>query len=1243
MKINKLFLRWMTTFGMVMVCTTFGHSAEVAFNTPYYSTNVNGDMTTLGNTIVWKDTVAANAYGVDVSTSIPTDRNNAYNMKFIDVLSDGVTTFNSSSSSLDLPAGCTVKWAGLYWQGHIVNKNLEGGADNSKIGTGVNNTAVYDDAKSKANTVYFRRPDGTSYNLTAQVFYDYPTDISGGKDRRYLYSGFYNVTNYVKAVGSGSYTVGNIRTSEGTIATWGGLGGWAMLVIYEDITGTLQLKNVSVFHGYRVLNSGDVQDINVNGFLTPSGGTINASLAIFVADGDKLGSNSTGEHLKIWNTSSVLTDIVNGTNPLNNVFNSTITNLGVDNVTRTPNFTDNLGIDIDRFDVSSYMNHSQNNTRIQVSTVGDLYTIDLIAFATDIYQPFISIAKSTDSSGTVTSNQTITYTANIKNTGNEGASNIVIYDNFDDNNLTKIDGNITNPLVTLGDLLDHNTTTILDSVVCNYGPSHTDCKSLCTVGLSPFKIACSIPSMAVGETAFMQFQTKIASNPDTHGQSVKVENKMYATYYNALTGAAVDQTSSNLADAGQYLYAQNIPASGFDARETSIAEADNDRSIKTKIVNKTFQLNIVSLDTAGAIAPYTVPTGNRVYLFPVDSSLCLLSDSEKLTQIESLPRNTYVDFANGDTTKPSPAIDLSNALLSAVAGRDKRIALNYVDWGTSFQAASFSCSNSNTQAVLLGVPQCLNADHKIGDVFGQLTQDVCAGGAAHGMNPALANPPCQSNSYTAGNLPSAPFDNAYGCYQCIAGMAGKVSCSTDNFAIRPDHFSFTAPVAKMKAGEDYSLNVIAYDNNGNSAQEYDQSVANLAGAPATWWQRDANVVLNPVNTQGTITISGAGTFSNGAGAVPIRYSDVGKFTLELKDSNWAAVDLTDTGITENEYTIQGDRNVTFIPYDFNISVGRIVNNDGATPSFTYLSSDLNMSARIPMTIRAQNKQGALTQNYANNLYERTITITPHVASVVATARGLVPKTVGATNADANFVSGSTSIVFNDPLAAKFNFSRDPRVVVSPFDVNSSNGVGNDVNVSIVDADNVYGDKNRTLIGNATFVYGRFIPRDIRVFGNVPFSANGWYEVFNAPKINGIILTPSKNESMWYINHLHNDVTFGDANITSVLAATHTALPVSSISNGTGMESYQFNAETPPYSSKAHIKTKPWLWYGPSASAYADPGTDCSTHPCFNIAVVPSVGATGSSKDQNVGSKTNKSTSDGAGVWKSTRDYAPAIR
>jgi hypothetical protein len=95
-----------------------------------------------------------------------------------------------------------------------------------------------------------------------------------------------------------------------------------------------------------------------------------------------------------------------------------------------------------------------------------------------------------------------------------------------------------------------------------------------------------------------------------------------------------------------------------------------------------------------------------------------------------------------------------------------------------------------------------------------------------------------------------------------------------------------------------------------------------------------------------------------------------------------------------------------------------------------------------------------------------------------------------------------------------------------------------------------------------------------------------------------------------------------------------------------MEDYAFGTSYSLGGYKAHINTDPWLWYGANALTYHDPdGThlDCQTHPCFNISIVPPIGATGSAKSTNETTKGSKKSSEGSGGWKSTSDYAPAIR
>jgi hypothetical protein len=309
-------------------------------------------------------------------------------------------------------------------------------------------------------------------------------------------------------------------------------------------------------------------------------------------------------------------------------------------------------------------------------------------------------------------------------------------------------------------------------------------------------------------------------------------------------------------------------------------------------------------------------------------------------------------------------------------------------------------------------------------------------------------------------------------------------------------------------------------------------------------------------------------------------------------------------------------------------------------------------------MQARNKAGAITSNFsAFPLWENLVSVVP----VVTKSTYLYPDAneTNISNQSVGFSFGAKTIAWDEDNASqylRFNFRRDINLPQNPFDVNGSN-----LNISMishyVDGAKV-ADINGSRLssgtnalpytvvspadGNSTFVYGRIIPRDVRVFGAVPFSANAWYEVFNAPRIGTTTLVPSRNESSWFINGLHDDTADGDGMVTFVNSG---AVNIGGTATG-GVETYGFGAQTPPYSAKAHINTDPWLWYGLSALPYSDPSVanlECMTHPCFNINVAPAVGATGSAKSGSEDNKASKSsTSEGTG-WHSTTDYAPAIR
>ena len=98
--------------------------AAAAITTPFaqvYSINTTGDIQIRGNTLMTCQTAVADcttsrdtAGGSAASNGVLNDNN--YWMVNVDIDSD-LSTFNSSSSTVDLPAGASVLYAGLVWGG----------------------------------------------------------------------------------------------------------------------------------------------------------------------------------------------------------------------------------------------------------------------------------------------------------------------------------------------------------------------------------------------------------------------------------------------------------------------------------------------------------------------------------------------------------------------------------------------------------------------------------------------------------------------------------------------------------------------------------------------------------------------------------------------------------------------------------------------------------------------------------------------------------------------------------------------------------------------------------------------------------------------------------------------------------------------------------------------------------------------------------------------------------------------
>lgn len=358
-----------------------------------YITNANGDIALIGNAILTCP-AGATAGTTNCATSLAggsgaDDRNDSYNMTYVDIDSDS-STFDSSSADLNIPAGSTVVFAGLYWSGISAN--------------------------TARTQVLFKTPLSFGYStVTAST-------LDTSSFRTNSYQGFADVTSQVAAAGNGTYMLANVQADTGT----GNYAAWGLIVVYKN--NSLSLRNLAVYDGFQLVNTQTI-NIPVSGFLTPLSGPVNTRLGALTYEGDRPAVNDT--------FSINGTQLTDANNPVNNFFNDTISDLGVSVTNRNPASDNNLVFDIDRINVPvGVVGNGATSATISVTSpaTSEQFLLGGITFSTELYVPIITpniVKTATDlNGGSLVAGDVLRWTVTMSNTGLDTATNVVVTDDI---------------------------------------------------------------------------------------------------------------------------------------------------------------------------------------------------------------------------------------------------------------------------------------------------------------------------------------------------------------------------------------------------------------------------------------------------------------------------------------------------------------------------------------------------------------------------------------------------------------------------------------------------------------------------------------------------------------------------------------------------------------------------------------------------------------------------------------------
>jgi len=197
-----------------------------------------------------------------------------------------------------------------------------------------------------------------------------------------------------------------------------------------------------------------------------------------------------------------------------------------------------------------------------------------------------------------------------------------------------------------------------------------------------------------------------------------------------------------------------------------------------------------------------------------------------------------------------------------------------------------------------------------------------------------------------------------------------------------------------------------------------------------------------------------------------------------------------------------------------------------------------------------------------------------------------------THTQATFIEGKADINYSD---VRFNYPRDFTLPSEPIMID-----GNDSNftiqvVDVVDT-SVKGGASSSMLGSATFYFGRVVPEDVKT-GKNTLPSRSLVEIYSTASLAGF----EKETSRWYINKEDNfseisALSAKEKRASSSTTSTYTSAQNIRISNKGRMNYDLINTHNDAYKAFYHLNIASWLWH----SRYNDYNatSNCSEHPCF---------------------------------------------
>jgi len=936
-------------------------------------------------------------------------------------------TTNSTTAELNLPAGATVQWAGLYWQA-LVKDNSFSTNMNIKI-----------------------KKDSGAYTTIGYDDIDY---LSGsGKSGYTSYSAFKDITTMFTSNNwaDGNYTVANIPVHQGKVDTLGTYGAWNLVVIYEDLSQAQKFRSFSVFDGWKVVkdanNYRDVQ-IDLSGFYTPKETPINANIAVFVAEGDK---HIYGDYLKTFNYNNSPASSVNlmPSGETSQTFNSSISGT----YARTPKLVNNNGIDIQTHSIGNYLKTEQTDIEFHFTSNQDTYWPSVLAFSTELYVPEFCYDYAYSQQG-------IYFTEENDGSKNPEIVGSVIREEpvevkFFIRNLVDSDIEVTDMLVNITDINTTQAKYISDSTKLakkgNLIPKALSDSADLNVGNDSngdYIKGINVGEISSNDNFYVYYELNPKQSELNMPMSVKANYNLVISNGTIIPYSLSLKSDIPICSTSNFVYA---PAKGiFNLVHNNY---DPYYNLPTQVTSREGNFKVKSLDPSDFETPKSVSTVVAVEM--IDSSAFHDTNASCLEMASAISPRVWITFDNEAKSVSFDKTTLQNAIIDGMTTLSSSSDFYSVaKQNAAFRVSYNTTNDANASLVkIVSYPFGYKIENfsKVKQGISACSQSVKLPNGTYSTSIADACKDPQNTAITRGELAS--------CMECLYGYNTRLVCSRDNFAIRPEallmHINdqnqtnplnpFTpqsrlttnysgvagATANELSLASDYNyvleINATNHLNNDSSKgytksfiEGFSNDIAQYSWSPRNITNLEASTNCNDDDNK-TIDMR----FLNGKVDINTSVAQVGEYSLGIVDKTWTAVDnnssfmthhsgskflagsdcidgssvtqnvdsTTNNGcfISSNHTNVEAnlkynDYELTFHPYKYgilnNMTLGltnRDINTTDDFSNFVYMADisepdDINMSVQFNSTITPQGYYSSSLTNFVTGCFAKPIDI-----------------------------------------------------------------------------------------------------------------------------------------------------------------------------------------------------------------------------------------------------------------------------